>query len=88
LRIFWRFITLPRLKTQPLDVEVAINPEVIGTIFETFVLTSENEADTNAPDRRKATGSYYTPRCVVHFICQAVFRRYPWRTVAVSPSLL
>ncbi|MDP2919394.1 MAG: hypothetical protein Q8O43_04155 [Dehalococcoidia bacterium] len=60
----------------PLDVEVAINPEVIGTIFETFVLTSENEPETNAPDRRKATGSYYTPRCVVHFICQAVFRRY------------
>lgn len=60
----------------PLDVEVAINPEVIGTIFETFVLTSENDAETNAPDRRKATGSYYTPRVVVHFICRAVLRRY------------
>jgi N-6 DNA Methylase len=60
----------------PLDVEVAVNPEVIGTIFETFVLTAENEPDTNAPDRRKATGSYYTPRVVVHFICRAVLRRY------------
>jgi hypothetical protein len=60
----------------PLDVEVAINPEVIGTIFETFVLTSEKEPETNAPDRRKATGSYYTPRVVVHFICRAVLRRY------------
>ncbi|MBI2907525.1 MAG: hypothetical protein HYX92_07730 [Chloroflexi bacterium] len=60
----------------PLDVEVAINPEVIGTIFETFVLTSEKEPETNASDRRKATGSYYTPRCVVHFICRAAFRRY------------
>ena len=60
----------------PLDVEVAVNPEVIGTIFETFVLTADNEPDTNAPDRRKATGSYYTPRVVVHFICRAVLRRY------------
>ena len=60
----------------PLDVEVAINPEVIGTIFETFVLTSEKEAETNATDRRKATGSFYTPRCVVHFISRAVLRRF------------
>lgn len=60
----------------PLDVEVAINPEVIGTIFETFVLTAEQEPETNAPDRRKATGSFYTPRIVVHFICRAVLRFY------------
>lgn len=60
----------------PLDVEVAINPEVIGTIFETFVLTSEQEPETNAPDRRKATGSFYTPRIVVHFMCRAVLRFY------------
>ena len=29
-----------------------------------------------APDQRKATGSYYTPRIVVHFICREVLRQY------------
>jgi len=72
----------------PLDVEVAINPEVIGTIFETFVLTSENEPETNAPDRRKATGSYYTPRCVVHFICRAVFRRYLAEQTSIDEAMI
>lgn len=72
----------------PLDVEVAINPEVIGTIFETFVLTSENEPETNAPDRRKATGSYYTPRVVVHFICRAVLRRYLAEQTGVADEII
>lgn len=72
----------------PLDVEVAINPEVIGTIFETFVLTAEKEPDANAPDRRKATGSYYTPRCVVHLICKAVLRRYLAERTGISNDIL
>ena len=72
----------------PLDIEVAINPEVIGTIFETFVLTAEKDAETNAPDLRKATGSYYTPRCVVHLICQAVFRRYLVERTAISDDVV
>src|SRR5258708_39004615 len=29
-----------------------------------------------APDKRKATGSYYTPRIVVHFICREVLYQY------------
>jgi hypothetical protein len=72
----------------PLDIEVAINPEVIGTIFETFVLTAEKDAETNAPDLRKATGSYYTPRCVVHLICQAVFRRYLVERTAILEDIV
>jgi len=72
----------------PLDVEVAINPEVIGTIFETFVLTSEQEPQTNAPDRRKATGSFYTPRIVVHFICCALLRFYLAERAGIDEHLI
>jgi hypothetical protein len=49
----------------PLDVEVAIDPEMLGQIFENLVLGLERgEAG------RKATGSYYTPRVIVHFMCR------------------
>lgn len=43
----------------PLDQEVAIDPEMLGKIFESLVLEREQDADA---DLRKATGSYYTPR--------------------------
>lgn len=40
------------------------------------MLTAEADVGVNAPDRRKATGSYYTPRIVVHFICRNTLRFY------------
>jgi len=89
--IFERFLERYNFTTTedtPLDVEVAINPEVIGTIFETFVLTSEQEPETNAPDRRKATGSFYTPRIVVHFICRAVLRLYLAERTGIDQQLI
>jgi adenine-specific DNA-methyltransferase len=49
----------------PLDQEVAIDPEMLGKIFESVVL--EREKDPKV-DLRKATGSYYTPRPVVAFM--------------------
>jgi len=44
----------------PLDQEVAVDPEMLGKVFEN--LLPEN--------LRKGKGSYYTPRNVVHFMCQ------------------
>jgi len=60
----------------PLDQDVAVDPEMLGKVFESIVLHAEAEADYNAPDKRKATGSYYTPRIVVHFICREALRLY------------
>jgi hypothetical protein len=55
----------------PLDQDVAVDPEMLGKVFESIVLHAEEaDPDAVAPDRRKATGSYYTPRIVVHFICR------------------
>jgi len=53
----------------PLDVEVAIDPEMLGQIFENLVLGLER-----GEDRRKATGSYYTPRVIVHFMCRQALK--------------
>lgn len=51
----------------PLDQEVAVDPEMLGRVFESIVLERERQRDI---DLRKSTGSYYTPRQVVHFLCQ------------------
>ncbi|MGH7962812.1 MAG: hypothetical protein ACRERD_13450, partial [Candidatus Binatia bacterium] len=57
----------------PLDVEVAIDPEMLGKIFESLILQLEKDPDK---DLRKLTGSYYTPRPVVHFMCQEALKEY------------
>ncbi len=61
----------------PLNQEVAVDPEMLGKVFESIVLHAEQaDPDATAPDKRKATGSYYTPRIVVHFICREVLYQY------------
>jgi hypothetical protein len=61
----------------PLNQEVAVDPEMLGKVFESIVLHAEAaDPDATAPDKRKATGSYYTPRIVVHFICREVLYQY------------
>jgi hypothetical protein len=61
----------------PLNQDVAVDPEMLGKVFESIVLHAEAaDPDAMAPDKRKATGSYYTPRIVVHFICREVLYQY------------
>ena len=61
----------------PLNQEVAVDPEMLGKVFESIVLHAEAaDEDANAPDKRKGTGSYYTPRIVVHFICRETLYQY------------
>ncbi len=61
----------------PLNQEVAVDPEMLGKVFESIVLHAESaDPDATAPDKRKETGSFYTPRIVVHFICREVL--YQW----------
>ena len=45
-------------ESTPLDVEVAVDPEMLGKVFEELVTG------------RHDTGSYYTPRSVVSFMCR------------------
>jgi len=45
---------------EPLEKEVAVDPEMLGKIFEN--LLEEN--------LRKGKGAYYTPREIVHYMCQ------------------
>lgn len=53
----------------PIEQEVALDPEMLGQIFENLLA----EIDPNLDDStnvRKATGSFYTPRNIVRFMCK------------------
>jgi hypothetical protein len=51
-------------ESTPLDVEVAVDPEMLGKVFEELV-TGRHE-----------TGSYYTPKPVVSFMCREALKGY------------
>jgi hypothetical protein len=51
-------------ESTPLDVEVAVDPEMLGKVFEELV-TGRHES-----------GSYYTPRPIVSFMCREALKGY------------
>ena len=53
------------VESTPLDVEVALDPELLGKVFENLLADYNPETRDSA---RKQTGSYYTPRNVVDFM--------------------
>ena len=53
----------------PLDREVALDPELLGRVFENLLASYNPETRETA---RKASGSYYTPRQVVDYMVQEV----------------
>ena len=51
---------------EPLDKEVAVDPEMLGKVFENMLEITE----------RKSKGAYYTPREIVHYMCQESLIHY------------
>ena len=49
----------------PVEQEVALDPELLGQVFENLLGAYNPETQTTA---RKATGSYYTPRQIVDYM--------------------
>jgi tRNA1(Val) A37 N6-methylase TrmN6 len=49
----------------PLEEEVALNPELLGKVFENLLASYNPETKKTA---RKQTGSYYTPREIVNYM--------------------
>ena len=62
------------MESTPLDVEVAVDPEMLGKVFEETLLRHERGED--GPDVRRASGTYYTPREVVGFMCREALKQY------------
>src|SRR5207253_6495976 len=51
-------------ESTPFDIEVAVDPEMLGKVFEELV-TGRHES-----------GSYYTPRPIVAFMCREALKHY------------
>ena len=52
----------------PIEQEVALDPELIGKVFENLLAAYNPETGATA---RKQTGSYYTPRAIVDYMVEA-----------------
>lgn len=57
----------------PIDQEVALDPELLGKVFENLLAAYNPETATTA---RKATGSYYTPREIVEYMVEEALLEY------------
>ncbi len=56
-----------------LDVDVALDPELLGLVFENLLASYNPETQQTA---RKASGSYYTPREIVNYMVDESLRAY------------
>ena len=61
--LFGRF-NFTVMESTPFDIEVAVDPEMLGKVFEELVTG------------RHDSGSYYTPRPVVSFMCREALKGY------------
>jgi adenine-specific DNA-methyltransferase len=51
---------------EPLEKEVAVDPEMLGKVFENLLEVND----------RKSKGAFYTPREIVHYMCQESLINY------------
>ena len=57
----------------PIDQEIALDPELLGKVFENLLASYNPETATTA---RRATGSYYTPREIVDYMVETSLFEY------------
>lgn len=53
------------VENTPIDQEIALDPELLGQVFENLLAAYNPETKTTA---RKQTGSFYTPRSIVDYM--------------------
>ncbi len=55
---------------------MAIDPEMLGRIFENLLAEINIENDGSSESARKAKGAFYTPRVIVDYMCKESLRQY------------
>ena len=58
--------------------QVAIDPEMLGRIFESLLA---EQMDDTGKTARNARGAFYTPREIVTYMCREALRQYLYRTL-------
>lgn len=70
----------------PYEVEVAVDPAMLGRIYESLI-TAEEQAGSEEEERR-ASGIFYTPRSEVDFMCRMAIYEYLKKNTKVDDVLL
>ncbi len=68
----------------PLEEEVALDPELLGQVFENLLAAYNPETQTTA---RKQTGSFYTPREIVNYMVDESLIAYLENALRPSPPV-
>ena len=63
----------------PIEEEIALDPELLGKVFENLLASYNEETKTTA---RKLTGSFYTPREVVNYMVEESLIAYLKNTLS------
>lgn len=63
---------------EPMEREVAIDPEMLGKVFENLLEVKD----------RKSKGAFYTPREIVHYMCQESLVNYLVRKTALKEDAI
>jgi adenine-specific DNA-methyltransferase len=67
----------------PLEEEIALDPELLGKVFENLLASYNPETKTTA---RKQTGSFYTPREIVSYMVDESLKSYLLQRLFDKPS--
>ena len=65
-------------ESSPEYEQIAIDPEMLGRVFESLLATQVDETGQQA---RKAKGAFYTPREIVSYMCKESLRNYLYNAV-------
>jgi hypothetical protein len=66
------------VENTPIDQEIALDPELLGKVFENLLASYNPETEQTA---RKQTGSFYTPRPIVDYMVDESLKAYLTRAL-------
>ncbi len=72
------------VENTPIDQEIALDPELLGKVFENLLASYNEETKTTA---RKQTGSFYTPRPIVEYMVDESLKAYLTRALVEKAGL-
>jgi type I restriction-modification system DNA methylase subunit len=68
----------------PVEEEVALDPELLGRVFENLLASYNPETQTTA---RKQTGSFYTPREIVNYMVDESLKAYLQQKLEIAAGM-
>ncbi|WP_456453870.1 Eco57I restriction-modification methylase domain-containing protein, partial [Thermococcus sp.] len=69
----------------PYEVEVAVDPAMLGKIYESLIAEEEQ---VESEEEKKASGIFYTPRSEVDFMCRMAVYQYLERNTKLDKDVL